>query len=103
MKAHLDRVTAQTHEPPIFPPNGNAEHSKGAIAQQTSVEHEESAPLNMSDSTPPMQSTKKDLRIAVVGGGLCGLICAVGLTRAGVDVQLYEAAVSLNSLVEHPL
>ncbi|KLO12590.1 FAD/NAD-P-binding domain-containing protein [Schizopora paradoxa] len=44
--------------------------------------------MNGASATP----TKKDLRVAVVGGGICGLICAVGLTKAGVNVHLYEAA-----------
>ena len=35
------------------------------------------------------------LKVAVVGGGLCGLTVAIGLQRAGLDVNLYEAAVSL--------
>ena len=35
----------------------------------------------------------ESLRVAVVGGGVCGLTCAVALQRRGVDVQVYEAAV----------
>ena len=34
------------------------------------------------------------MKVAVVGGGVCGLTCAVALTKAGIDVQIYEAAVS---------
>lgn len=37
------------------------------------------------------------MQVAVVGGGVCGLTCAVALMKAGIDVQIYEAAVSLLS------
>ena len=36
----------------------------------------------------------KSLKIAVIGGGVCGLTLSIGLQRAGLDVELYEAAVS---------
>lgn len=45
----------------------------------------------------PAMSQQK-LRVAVVGGGVCGLACAVVLLREGVDVHVYEAAVR----TEHP-
>ncbi|KAJ3556357.1 hypothetical protein NM688_g2076 [Phlebia brevispora] len=32
------------------------------------------------------------MQIAVVGGGVCGLTCAIALMKAGADVQVYEAA-----------
>lgn len=32
--------------------------------------------------------------ISIVGGGICGLLCAIGLNRAGVKVDVFEAAVS---------
>ena len=38
---------------------------------------------------------KKMLRVAVVGGGVSGLTCAIALARHGIDVQVYEAAVSV--------
>ena len=38
--------------------------------------------------------SSEPLRVAVVGGGVCGLTCAVGLLKQGVDVHVYEAAVS---------
>ncbi|KIP02135.1 hypothetical protein PHLGIDRAFT_112385 [Phlebiopsis gigantea 11061_1 CR5-6] len=34
----------------------------------------------------------QSLRVAVVGGGVCGLTCAVALQKHGVDAQVYEAA-----------
>ncbi|KXN88935.1 Salicylate hydroxylase [Leucoagaricus sp. SymC.cos] len=34
----------------------------------------------------------KDFRIAIVGGGMCGLACAVGLSLRGIHADVYEAA-----------
>ncbi len=34
------------------------------------------------------------MRVAVIGGGLCGLTCAIRLARRGFDVDLFEAASS---------
>lgn len=34
----------------------------------------------------------RDIRVAIVGGGMCGLVVAAGLLKAGIDVNLYEAA-----------
>ncbi|OCH96428.1 FAD/NAD(P)-binding domain-containing protein [Obba rivulosa] len=36
--------------------------------------------------------TSKDFKVAIVGGGVCGLTCAVALARSGVSVELFEAA-----------
>ncbi len=44
-------------------------------------------------------STLKDLRIAIVGGGVCGLTCAIALAKYGISAQLYEAAVRMNLFV----
>lgn len=33
-------------------------------------------------------------RVAVIGGGVTGLTCAIPLMQKGVDVHVYEAAVS---------
>ena len=35
----------------------------------------------------------KDFHVAIVGGGMCGLACAVYLSRAGIKVDLFESAV----------
>lgn len=35
------------------------------------------------------------MQVAIVGGGICGLTCAIALMKAGVDVQVYEAAVDI--------
>ena len=40
----------------------------------------------------------KDFSVAIVGGGMCGLLTAIGLSRAGIEVDIYEAAVSLPNL-----
>lgn len=34
----------------------------------------------------------KDFSVIIVGGGMCGLACAVALHRSGMKVHLYEAA-----------
>ncbi|KAF8167757.1 salicylate hydroxylase [Crassisporium funariophilum] len=39
-----------------------------------------------------MTSATKDFKVAIVGGGMCGLACAVNLTKAGLDVTVFEAA-----------
>ena len=41
---------------------------------------------------------RKDFNVAVVGGGMCGLAAAYSLARAGVTVDVFEAAVSGRSL-----
>jgi salicylate hydroxylase len=38
--------------------------------------------------------SSEKLQVAIIGGGICGLACAIALLREGVDVQVYEAAVS---------
>ncbi|CZR59965.1 related to salicylate 1-monooxygenase [Phialocephala subalpina] len=40
----------------------------------------------------PEPSTKKPFTIAIIGGGLAGLLLAIGLTTRGVPVHIYEAA-----------
>ena len=37
---------------------------------------------------------QRDFTVAIVGGGIVGLICAIGLANAGVQVDVFEAAVS---------
>jgi pyruvate/2-oxoglutarate dehydrogenase complex dihydrolipoamide dehydrogenase (E3) component len=37
--------------------------------------------------------SKKPLEIVIVGGGVCGLICAIALAKRGINAQVYEAAV----------
>ncbi|TFK26694.1 salicylate hydroxylase [Coprinopsis marcescibilis] len=34
----------------------------------------------------------KDFSVVIIGGGMCGVACAVALHRAGMKVHLYEAA-----------
>ncbi|RDB28544.1 Salicylate hydroxylase [Hypsizygus marmoreus] len=39
-----------------------------------------------------MTSIPKDFKVAIVGGGMCGLLCAVGLARSGIQVDVFESA-----------
>ncbi|KAI0784966.1 hypothetical protein C8Q75DRAFT_723504 [Abortiporus biennis] len=41
-------------------------------------------------STPPKSNS--NFKVAIVGGGVCGLACAVALANAGISVDVYEAA-----------
>ncbi|KAJ7168315.1 FAD/NAD-P-binding domain-containing protein [Mycena crocata] len=43
-------------------------------------------------STSEPKAVIKNFRVAIVGGGLCGLACAVGLTRFGIKADVFEAA-----------
>lgn len=46
---------------------------------------------------------KTHLDIAIVGGGVCGLACAVTLKKYGVKADIYEAAVRLSiPCILHP-
>lgn len=40
----------------------------------------------------------KDFKVAIVGGGISGLTCAIALKQAGVSAEVFEAAVSGCSL-----
>ncbi|KAI0060945.1 FAD/NAD-P-binding domain-containing protein [Artomyces pyxidatus] len=42
--------------------------------------------------TIPIKSPEKDFSVAVVGGGICGLVAALGLIRSGIKVDIFEAA-----------
>ncbi|KAH9913314.1 salicylate hydroxylase [Epithele typhae] len=37
-------------------------------------------------------STTKDFQVTIIGGGVCGLACAIALQKAGLSVDLFEAA-----------
>ncbi|TBU49090.1 salicylate hydroxylase [Dichomitus squalens] len=39
------------------------------------------------------KASEKDFQVAVIGGGVCGLACAAALQKAGISVQVFEAAV----------
>ncbi|KAI0255796.1 hypothetical protein BJV78DRAFT_1368771 [Lactifluus subvellereus] len=41
----------------------------------------------------PTETRPRDFRVAIVGGGVCGIVLAIGLCRAGVKVDIFEAAV----------
>ncbi|EED78110.1 predicted protein [Postia placenta Mad-698-R] len=49
----------------------------------------------MSDKSSPEH---KNFKVALVGGGICGLTCAIALIRAGVPVQIFEAAAKLGEI-----
>jgi 2-polyprenyl-6-methoxyphenol hydroxylase-like FAD-dependent oxidoreductase len=36
----------------------------------------------------------KDFNVAIIGGGMVGIVAAIGLSRAGINVDMYEAKVS---------
>ena len=38
-------------------------------------------------------SSQKDFTVAIIGGGVVGLVCAIGLAKAGIHVEVFEAAV----------
>ncbi|KAI5122975.1 hypothetical protein M0805_006854 [Coniferiporia weirii] len=38
------------------------------------------------------EESHKRLKVAVVGGGMCGLVVAAGLQKAGVNFEIYESA-----------
>ncbi|KAJ6582846.1 FAD/NAD(P)-binding domain-containing protein [Mycena sp. CBHHK59/15] len=40
----------------------------------------------------PSESPTKVFRVAIIGGGMCGLACAVGLARRGIVAHIFEAA-----------
>lgn len=46
--------------------------------------------IELQATTEPQ--TQKAFYVAVVGGGLCGLVCAVYLVRAGIKVDVFESA-----------
>ncbi|KAI0715000.1 FAD/NAD-P-binding domain-containing protein [Earliella scabrosa] len=45
-----------------------------------------------------MSQTSKNFEVAIVGGGVCGLACAVALQTAGVPAEVFEAAVSFSEV-----
>lgn len=52
------------------------------------------ATSSMSISTDTAVRADKQLRVAIVGGGVCGLTCALALAREGIRAEVFEAAVS---------
>ncbi|KAI0756258.1 FAD/NAD-P-binding domain-containing protein [Daedaleopsis nitida] len=44
------------------------------------------------------QATSKHFRVAIVGGGVCGLACAVALQDAGITAEVFEAAAAFGEI-----
>ena len=59
----------------------------------SSVRSKRASRLNLFHQECSGMSSQKDFTVAIVGGGMVGLICAIGLARAGVQVDVFEAAV----------
>lgn len=54
---------------------------------------------NMKDAVPRnLPKSESDLEIAIVGGGIIGLVLALGLNRRGIKVQVYEQARSVREI-----
>ena len=49
------------------------------------------------DPRPDNNTSIEHVQVAVVGGGLAGLAVAIGLSRHGFDVKVYERAPELRS------
>ncbi|KAG5730931.1 hypothetical protein E4T56_gene7110 [Termitomyces sp. T112] len=45
-----------------------------------------------------MTGPSKDFRVAIVGGGMSGIVCAIGLRNAGVHVEIFEQASSFQEV-----
>lgn len=41
---------------------------------------------------PIIPVREREFRVAIVGGGICGLLCAIGLTKGGFEVDIFESA-----------
>lgn len=37
--------------------------------------------------------SQRDFNVAIVGGGVCGLTCAIALLQKGINVEIFDAAV----------
>ncbi|KAI1788893.1 salicylate hydroxylase [Ganoderma leucocontextum] len=44
------------------------------------------------------QASEKDFKVAIIGGGVCGLACAIALQKAGIVVDLFEAAAAFGEV-----
>ncbi|KAJ7789406.1 salicylate hydroxylase [Mycena olivaceomarginata] len=51
-----------------------------------------SAPVLLSKISPNTDVQVVNFRVAIVGGGMCGLACAVGLAHRGIRADVFEAA-----------
>ena len=52
--------------------------------------------LRLTAGMSDTHNTATKLEVAIVGGGIVGLICAIAMVREGINVQLYEATVRID-------
>ncbi|KAI0094261.1 FAD/NAD(P)-binding domain-containing protein [Irpex rosettiformis] len=46
----------------------------------------------------PSRNPPNDLKIVIVGGGVCGLVCCIALKQFGMEAHLYEAAAKFGEI-----
>lgn len=87
----------------LAPRQWNARTASVAVVYHAWALHDEVSCLELSSSrhrrAPSNMQTAERLRIAVVGGGICGLACAVALAKEGIHAEIFEAAVRIASLI----
>ncbi|TFY66084.1 hypothetical protein EVG20_g5005 [Dentipellis fragilis] len=65
----------------------------GTALLATAPEHVSSESNGWAQPEAEMSSSSaKDFRVAIVGGGVCGVVCAIALQRAGIQADIFEAA-----------
>jgi hypothetical protein len=55
-------------------------------------------PIMTTDNTPTNNLSKKETVIAVVGGGIGGILTAIGLGKQGYTVHLFEQAAKFSEI-----
>ena len=60
----------------------------------TMTRYDATSSMSISTDTQADGRAGKRLRVAIVGGGVCGLTCALALAREGIHAEVFEAAVS---------
>lgn len=50
------------------------------------------------DTSPTSQPSKKETTIAIVGGGIGGILTAIGLGKQGYTVHLFEQAAKFSEI-----
>ncbi|KAI0363533.1 FAD/NAD(P)-binding domain-containing protein [Pilatotrama ljubarskyi] len=70
----------------------------GAACRQDSYASVAKSILSGIDEAVALRCRNKPFQVAIVGGGVCGLACAVALQRAGVPVEVFEAAAAFTEV-----